>query len=137
MPISTTGTTYTIDGTDDAGLDPIAIGGIVDATWGDGETTTSDVTTQASTVMEDLAGLPNSGSFTAELVADEDDVGQIEFRAAKAQGNRRTVVIVNSSGTLKTYTFDVIVLGFSAANPVNAHQTRSMTAKIVTPIVIS
>ena len=137
MAIKTQGTTYTVDGTDDGGLNPLSIGDVVSANWGDGAAAEIDTTTQASSVVQIVAGIPDKGNLTMELLDDEDDTGQIAINAAIDAGSSRTFVIVQSSGTIKTHTFNAIPMSFPLDNPVNGVATRSLTARIVTLITLT
>lgn len=68
----------------------------------DGEAKTIDITTLDSTAIEKWIGLPDEGSFTADLNCNFGDVGQTAMRAARAAGTKKNFKLVIPAGPAGT-----------------------------------
>jgi hypothetical protein len=104
VPILCQGVTFSID--DDAGS-PVTVNGVISiAGIGSGTASEIDVTTLASSAKEFKMGLQDFGSFTVELIRDNDDSGQTELLDAMAQQEKRTMIITLPTSTLNVGTVE-------------------------------
>lgn len=111
-PILCQGVTVSID--DDLGA-PVIINGVVSlAGIGSGTAAEIDVTTLASTAKEFKMGLQDFGSFTIELIRDNDDLGQAELLDAMDQQERRTFIITLPTSTLNVGTVEGYVVSVTS-----------------------
>lgn len=125
-PILTQLTTVSID---DSGGSPVTINGVKSITGiGSGSATEIDVTTLASTAKEFKPGLRDFGSFTMEVVRNQDDLGQKEMFDALAAQAVRTVIITLPSSTANVITMECFVQ--SITTDVNADGVVMGTAHL-------
>ena len=135
MTILTQGTTVTVE---DGAAGTATIGGITAMSGiGSGAATEIDTTNLASTRMESRPGLKDNGSFTMDLQRDEDDAGQAELLEMIDGALTREFVIVLSSSTLKTLTFDGYVTSLTTDVAANGIVTGQATIKITGAVVRS
>lgn len=134
LGINTQGITLSVD--NDASAAQV-VGGVVSVVYGGGAATEIDTTSLADTSKTFIQGLEDRGSITIELVANFDDVGQIEFLDAMNNQEQRTMVLVRPTGTLKTDTFEVLVTSIESNGSVDDKFMQTVTAKITGGITTS
>ena len=123
---------------DDNVSSPVTVGGVTDATFGDGTATDIDTTSLASTAKEFRQGLQDFGDCSIELLRDPDDVGQIEMLSAKNLQATRTVIITyNDASTIDTATFEAYVKSLSTVTSSDGVLTGTATLKISGAVVWS
>lgn len=134
-PILTQGTTFTID---DSGGTPVTINGVMSLSGlGSGSATEIEVTTLASTAKEFRQGLQDFGSFSLELIRDDDDAGQAELLDAMTNQATRDFIVTLPSGTLNVLTFSCIVLSVSHEIGADGVQTGTANIRVTGPITRS
>jgi len=101
-PILTQLTTMTFNAVTVNGI--VSISGV-----GSGSATEIPVTTLASTAKEFKQGLRDFGSFTVEMIRNQDDLGQVEMFNALAAQATYTVVITLPSSTANVITLSAFV----------------------------
>jgi len=135
VPILTQGTTISID--DDVSA-PVTINGHTAISGiGSGSAAEIDVTTLASTAKEFKMGLQDNGSFTIDLIRDEDDLGQVELRDAMANQAEREVIITLPTSTKNVFTFNAYVLSLTTDVAADGVVTGQATLRISGDVVLT
>lgn len=92
----------------------VAVGGVVSISGiASGSSTEIPVTTLASTAKEFKMGLRDNGSFTMEVIRNQDDLGQVELFDAQSSQTGATMVITLPTSTANVLTFTAYVQSFS------------------------
>lgn len=123
-PILTQLTTITFNSATIAGV--TAITGI-----GSGSATEIPVTTLASTAKEFKQGLQDFGSFSVDMIRNQDDAGQVAISAALAAQTTASVVVTLPSSTLNVLTFNAFVTQFTTDVNADGVVTGKATFRIV------
>jgi hypothetical protein len=127
LDANTTGLTYTSGGT----ATPqtyTKINGVVSFSGLDGAASDLDTTDLDSVAMEFISGLIDNGKFGFEAKTLNADPGQIAVRAARANGQVRTLKLVLPD--LATATFSVLVKTVPTVGGINAVLKGSIDCKI-------
>lgn len=92
----------------------VAVGGVISISGiASGSSTEIPVTTLASTAKEFKMGLRDNGSFTMEVIRNQDDLGQVELFNAQSSQTGATMVITLPTSTANILTFTAYVQSFS------------------------
>lgn len=129
-PILTQTTTISYNSQTIAGV--MSITGI-----GSGSATEIPTTTLASTAKEFAQGLQDFGSFSVDMIRNQDDAGQVAISAALAAQTTNAVVITLPTSTLNVLTFNAFVTQFTTDINADGVVTGKATFRIVSAPVYS
>lgn len=115
----------------------VGIGNLTTFTIRDGSASEIDVTNLSSTSKEFILGLSDAGSCSFDINYDPNEAGHKLLDAAYANGKVGEFKLILSTGTLKTYTFQAFVMGFSITGGVDAVNTASVSIRITGGVTIS
>lgn len=91
-----------------------AIAGVTAITGiGSGSATEIPTTTLASTAKEFKQGLQDFGSFTVDMIRNQDDAGQVAISTALAAQTTASVIVTLPTSTLNVLTFNAFVTQFT------------------------
>lgn len=111
--------------------------GIIDYSPSGATASEIDTTDLASTAKEFLAGLPDNGSFTANMKYFEDDAGQAAARVAGAASTTKNFKITDAE--VNVYTFSGFLSSYTAIPSAGVDQILkgSQTVRISGAVVVS
>ena len=112
-------------------VDGNAIGGLTDVSIPEVEVTDIDTTTHDTSggYRTFVGGLKDGGTLTISGLYDIADAGQSFLRNPANQGGEAVEIIVTFSDS-STATFDAVVKGYGASNPLDENVTFSASFKI-------